>query len=72
MKIKVEFDIPEEQIEYDLYINGPKFQSILYEVKNKIRTSLKYGHSYPSASAALEDLAELIRESEQDENVVNL
>lgn len=41
-KIKIEFDLPEDQQEYELYINGPNYSCIIEDVDNYLRSMIKY------------------------------
>lgn len=45
MKAKIEFDLPEEQAEYETHCNAAKMSLILYEFSNAIRDKTKYGNS---------------------------
>lgn len=64
MKAKLIFNLPEEQDEFKLSIDGNKWFSVCFELNNKLRDALKYGHSYKDANEALEaiqdDLLELM------------
>jgi hypothetical protein len=42
MKAILEFDLPEEQEEFDVANNGWKFKSAIWEIDNKLRSILKY------------------------------
>lgn len=42
MKATFEFNLPEEQSEYDLYSNAPNFQSAIFEIQRHFKEILKY------------------------------
>jgi hypothetical protein len=43
MKAKFEFDLPEEQGDYNLYQNAPKYHSILHDLYQELRSNYKHG-----------------------------
>ena len=42
MKAILEFELPDDQEEYELAVDGPKMYSALWEIKQLIRSKLKY------------------------------
>ena len=42
MKAVLEFDLPEEQEEYKLHMEGPKYSLVLYDLDNFLRNKYKY------------------------------
>jgi hypothetical protein len=42
MKATLEFNLPEDQAEYDMAINAPKFYKIIWDMKQELRSKVKY------------------------------
>ena len=42
MKATLEFNLPEDQAEYDMAINASKFYNIIWEMKKELRSKVKY------------------------------
>jgi len=59
MKATIEFNLPEEADEYQLANNGRVFWSALWDIKQQIRSILKYG-TEKELDKVLEDLRDLI------------
>ena len=60
---KLEFNLPEEQSEFNLANMASKLYCCLWEVNQELRSFLKYGHKFKSA----DDLAEYLRDKILDE-----
>lgn len=58
MKAKLEFDLPEEQQEFDLCCKAGKLHSHLWDLTQKIRAWRKYGHSFEDVDELLDELWE--------------
>ncbi len=71
MEATLKFTLPEEENEYKLHVNGTMYNSIIIEIKNKLRACLKYGHTYQTADEALEDIRDFIYELEQDYKAID-
>ncbi len=71
MEATFKFTLPEEETEYKMHVNGAMYNSILIEIKSKLRTCLKYGHTYQTADEALDDIRDFIYELEQDYNAID-
>jgi len=56
-KAKIEFNLPEEKEEFNLWNNAGEYCSALWKIDQECRTLVKHGHIYDS----VEDLAEYIR-----------
>ena len=69
MKLTLEFPLPQEQAEADLAFNAGKWYSLLWDVDNKIRNALKYGHKYKSADDALKKIREFIYQEMAEEGI---
>ena len=44
MRVVIEFNLPEEQEEYDLVHNAGKMHTVLWDFDNKLRDIAKWGH----------------------------
>jgi len=42
MKATLEFNLPEDHIEFELAVNGPKMHSVLWEMDQWLRQQYKY------------------------------
>ena len=42
-KVTIEFNLPDEQVDYFMATHGHKFHSVLWDVTQKIREKWKYG-----------------------------
>lgn len=42
MKATLEFNLPEDQSEYDMVINASKFYKIIWDMKQELRSKVKY------------------------------
>lgn len=42
MKAKLEFNLPDEQIEFDDAINGGKWKQVVWEIQQFLRKQIKY------------------------------
>lgn len=60
MKITLEFEIPEEQEEYNNAINGIKYCQVLDSVLRHLRDKLKYCSMSPEETQIYEDLQGII------------
>lgn len=61
MKAKLEFSLPEEQDEFTFAIKGKNYWNCLYELDQKLRGILKYGHQYKNVDELAEELRMDIR-----------
>lgn len=55
-KVTLEFDLPEEQYDLTLALDGPEWYRIYDDIRQHVRTSYKYGHTYKSANEAIDDI----------------
>jgi hypothetical protein len=53
-----EFNLPEEQDEYDIMNQAPKVQRFLWEFSQQLRSWQKYGHQFKDASDAVNKIRE--------------
>ena len=58
MKATLEFNLPEDNYEFDLARKAPELLINLENIKRQIRTCRKHGHNYASADELLDDLWE--------------
>jgi hypothetical protein len=45
MKAKLEFNLPEEQIEFNLAVNGNKWSFVAWKIDQELRSKIKYSES---------------------------
>jgi hypothetical protein len=57
-KVIFEFNLPEEQDEYDIMNQAPKVQRFLWEFNQQLRAWEKYGHEFKDANDALYKIRE--------------
>lgn len=58
MKARFEFDLPEDQREYDIMNQSLKSQSFLWEFSQQLRAYEKYGHNFKDANDAVSRIRE--------------
>lgn len=56
MKSTFEFDLPEDQREYEVFNQSHKMQSALWDFAQQLRSYRKYGNTFKDASDALEKI----------------
>ena len=69
MKAILEFDLPEENVEFGEAVNGGKFVSILHSLDTQLRNYVKYGHDLKSATDAFEHVREIIHNELEEEHL---
>lgn len=58
MKSILQFNLPDDQREFDLAIQAPKAQSFLWDFSQQLRSWQKYGHQFKDADDALDKIRE--------------
>lgn len=58
MKAKFEFDLPEDQREYDVMNQSRRVQSFLWDFSQQLRSWRKYHHNFKDADDALDKIRE--------------
>ena len=56
MKAKLEFNLPEESNEHRLAIHGQDWALVAWDLEQKLRDYLKYGHKIKTADDALAEI----------------
>lgn len=56
MKVTFEFDLPDDQREYDVANQANKMQSLLWDFSQQLRSWRKYGNTFKDANDALEQI----------------
>jgi hypothetical protein len=56
MLVKFEFNLPEDQHEYEVMSQAQKAQSFLWEFSQQLRSWYKYGHTFKDADDALSQI----------------
>ena len=71
MKAILEFNLPDEQQDFDLAISGMKFWSVLYDLDQSLRTKTKYApDSLPQDKYdAYQEIREELRELMSNNNI---
>jgi hypothetical protein len=71
MKATLEFNLPDDQQEYDLANNGLNFWNVLWELNQELRTKTKYASDdLPQDKYdAYQEIRDLIRELMTENNV---
>ena len=57
-KVTFEFDLPEEQREYEVASQATKMQTFLWDYSQQLRAWYKYGHTFKDADDALDKIRE--------------
>lgn len=76
MKVILEFNLPDDQQEYDLANNGLAFWNVLWELDQDLRTKTKYASDdlpqdkYDAYEEIRDKLWELMTENNIDFNIV--
>jgi phage-related tail protein len=58
MKATFEFDLPEDQHEYDVMNQAIRMQKVIWEFSQQLREWEKYGHQFNSADNAVYSIRE--------------
>lgn len=58
MKAILEFDLPDESVEFKDAIQGSGWKAVVWDLDQVLRNKLKHGHSFQSADEALEAIRE--------------
>jgi len=58
MLVKFEFNLPEDQNEYEVMSQASKTQTFLWEFSQKLRSWHKHGHSFTDAYDAVDKIRE--------------
>lgn len=69
MKAILEFNLPEDQHEYDVIMQASKAQSFLWSFSEQLRDWYKYGHSFADANDAVEKIRDEFYRLLNDYNV---
>lgn len=71
MKAILEFNLPDDQTEFDLAISGNKFWNVLYELDQELRTKTKYApDDLPQDKYdAYQEVRNLLRELMSENNI---
>ena len=61
-KVTLKFNLPEENVEFQLVIKGPNMQSALWDLSGYLRELLKNGHDFKTADEAVEKIRQKFME----------
>ena len=62
MKISIEFNLPDDEQEYDDFKNGPYYRTIITDFKTHIRSMNKYGTDKGPAPKEVDELYQYLCE----------
>jgi hypothetical protein len=68
-KVTLQFNLPEEQNEFDNAINAGNMKSVLWNFAQQLRSWRKYYHDFQDASDALDKIREEFHSLLNDHNV---
>lgn len=69
MKATFEFDLPEDQHEYEVMSQASKMQSFLWDFSQQLRSWYKYHHDFKDANDALDKIRDEFYRLLNDHNV---
>lgn len=56
MKAILQYELPEDQREYEVAVQAPRVQSFLWDFSQQLRSWYKYHHDFKSADDALNQI----------------
>lgn len=69
MKATLEFNLPEDEFDYNMSINGFKWFNVTYQLDQHLRSQLKYNELTEEQARIYEELRELLREKMIEQGV---
>jgi len=69
MKAILEFQLPDDREGLSYALHGLDWALVTWDVDQKLRGWLKYGHDFKTADAALESCRDFIRETLREKNL---
>ena len=69
MKGKLEFDLPADNDAFKLCQRGSAYYSFLFDLDQKLRGWLKYGHEFKTADEVMEKIREMIAEDVEIQDI---
>jgi len=69
MEATLKFNLPEEKEEFIKAQNGATMHCIIYDVDSKLRSYLKYGHSFKTPDEAIENMRNYLHDLLKSENI---
>ena len=69
MKLRLEFDLPEERDEADNAFNGTSWKCVVAALDSNLRNTTKYGELDPDVHVALENVRKVLLELLEDYNL---
>ena len=70
MKAILEFNLPEEQVDFEAAAQGMQWKRVVWDFDQMLRNRLKYGKDCPSTSEALERVRAEFRQFIYDKGLV--
>lgn len=59
-KVTIEFDLPDEQADFDAAVHGREALSVLWDIDQRLRSLLKHGDPTEEQAKLAEDIREMI------------
>jgi len=56
LKATLEFDLPDEQLEFETANNAGKMKSLIWDFGEQLRSWDKYGHNFKTADDAIDEI----------------
>lgn len=69
MKAILEFDLPEDNQEFQASVNGTKYQGAIWDFDQWLRSEMKYGELPNEKYKAYDECRKKLREILQDDNI---
>ena len=63
MKIRVEFTLPEDDLEYENFLHGAHYRAIVHDIHSYLRKMTKYGNGDKPASKDVEEAYQYLCET---------
>ena len=64
MRITLTFTLPEEEPEFTAAVEGVRLRSLVWEIDQRCRSTLKHGEPSEETRAILQGIRQMIREEE--------
>jgi hypothetical protein len=69
MKAILEFDLPDDEAEFNLKSHGDAWALVAWEMDQKLRGWLKYGHTFKTINGALTAVRDMLHAEIRDRGI---
>ena len=69
MKAILEFNLPEDQFDFDTAVSAQKYYGILFDLDQKLRGEIKHGHGFKTANEALQVTRQFLNDSMMEADI---